>query len=137
MPLVYSTKVGLRASLLTNHGSLRVSPVYRIALPCPSITAKYQQIIPSFSRRAQGHTEHNRSRAMICIEQGYLYGISRPELQVRGCLQRQWFLLAQVRQGTSAGMPGKTHENLAEMIVCLLPCFQYTLGIVDTTGVSL
>lgn len=39
-------------------------------------------------------TEHNGTRAVVGVEQGYTYLVLRLELDFRRCLERKWLLYA-------------------------------------------
>lgn len=92
-PEEYSIRHGDLARELTNQGSLLISPVYSMALPWASNTES--NVSMSTLNLAHAYwmpTEHYRTGAVVCIEQGDLKVVSRLELEEHGGFQRYWFL---------------------------------------------
>jgi hypothetical protein len=72
--------------VLTNHGSLRMSPVYRIALPFPSTT--FGSLVRIKMALYASLTKHHSARTMVSVKERHLDFVPRAELNECGCLER-------------------------------------------------
>lgn len=73
---------------------------------------------------------------MISIEERHLYKVSGLELD-RGWRFERKRLLFRISREHGRFWAGHTHDDLAQMLVSLLPRLNNAAGIVDTTRVSL